>query len=81
MLYRSKNRLSVQNRSEILCDNNSLPNQLLLSSEIGPFECHPIKNTQISMKSIEIRYGSTDFDKGFTKLTHKLWQLGQILFI
>ena len=35
---RAKNLLSVQYRSQILRDNNLLPNQLLLSSEIAPFE-------------------------------------------
>ena len=35
---RSKNLLSVQRVFEILCDINRLPIQLLLSSEIEPFE-------------------------------------------
>ena len=59
---RSKNLLSVQNRSEILCDNNRLSNQLLLSSEIGPFEGGTVvspKNPQNTLNSIEIYYGST----------------------
>ena len=36
--------LSVQHMLEILCDNNRLPNQLLLSSEIGPFEAEVDEN-------------------------------------
>ena len=39
-----KNMLSVQHWLELLCSNNRLPNQLLLSSEIGPFEDQPCKN-------------------------------------
>ena len=51
---RSKNLLSVQHTSEILCDNNRLSIQLLLSSEIGPFEVVTIKFDEIPMKSNEI---------------------------
>ena len=40
---RPENLLSVQHMVEILCDNKHLPNQLLLSSEIGPFEVETIK--------------------------------------
>ena len=40
---RSKNLLSVQNTLEILQDNNHLPNQLLLSPKLGPFEVETIK--------------------------------------
>ena len=43
---RAKNLLSVQNTFEILCDNNRLSNQLLLSSEIGSFEVGHAKNPQ-----------------------------------
>ena len=51
---RAKNLLSVQHTSQILCDNNRLSNQLLLSSEIDPFEgCHT-KNPQNILKYIEI---------------------------
>ena len=44
VLDRSKNMLSVQHGFELLCGNNRLPIQLLLSSEIGPFEDQPSKN-------------------------------------
>ena len=61
---RARNLLSVQYTYEILCDNNHLSNQLLLSSEIGPFEDDPTEILQNSMKSIENRYGSTiDFTR------------------
>ena len=46
---RAKNLHSVQHRSQILCDNNRLPNQLLLSSEIAPFEGSRVKNPQNPM--------------------------------
>ena len=46
---RSKNMLSVQHGFELLCGNNRLPNQFLLSSEIGPFEDQPSKNPRKSM--------------------------------
>ena len=42
--YGPKNMLSVQHGHELLCDNNRLPNQLLLSSEIDPFGDQPLKN-------------------------------------
>ena len=68
---RPKNILSVKHMFEILCDNNRLPNQLLLSNEIGPFEGDLTKNSQNSTKSIEILYGSTrDF-------TRKTWGITQ----
>ena len=63
---RSKNLLSVQHTFEILCDNNRLPTQLLLSSEIGPFEVDLTENPLNSMNSIEILYGST---RDFTSKT------------
>ena len=44
----------MQNRSEILSDNNRLSNQLLLSSEIPLFEVGLTKNPQNPSKSIEI---------------------------
>ena len=43
---RPKNLLSVQHVHEILCPNNRLPNQLPLSSEIGPFEAEVDENLQ-----------------------------------
>ena len=48
---RSKNLFSVQNRFEIPWDNNHLPNQLLLSSEIALFEVRPPKFDGNSQKS------------------------------
>ena len=57
---RSKNLLSVQYTFEILCDNNRLPIQLHLSSEIGSFEVDLTKNPQNPFKSNEIHYGSTN---------------------
>ena len=42
--YGSKNMLSVEECLEILCDNNRLPTQLLLSSEIGELEDQPSQN-------------------------------------
>ena len=70
-----KNLLSVQNRSKIQCCNNRLPNQLLLSSEIGPFEDQPSENppksTKILMKSsiqtIGISNGNLWFLEHFTE--------------
>ena len=38
--------LSVQHGLELLCDNNRLPNQLLLSSEIGSFEDQLLQKSQ-----------------------------------
>ena len=64
---RSKNLLSVQYRYKILCDNNRLSNQLLLSSEIGPFEVGLAKNPQNPLKSMEIHYDSTN------DFTRKTW--------
>ena len=49
---RSKNMLSVQHGFELLCGNNRLPNQLLLSSEIAPFEYEPSKNPWKSSESL-----------------------------
>ena len=43
---RPKNLLNVQHVDEILCPNNRLPNQLHLSSEIGPFEVEVDENLQ-----------------------------------
>ena len=49
---RAKNLLSVQYTSEILRANNRLSNQLLLSSEIGPFEHQSPKILQNFPKSL-----------------------------
>ena len=57
--------LSVQHVLEILCDNNRLPNQLLLSSEICLFEVVTIKFDEIPMKSNGIRMKSLDCCKHF----------------
>ena len=48
----------MQHTFEILCDNNRLSIQLLLSSEIGPFEVVTIKFDEIPMKSSEIHMKS-----------------------
>ena len=56
--------LSVQHGLELLCDNNRLPNQLLLSSEIGSFEVVSIKFDEIPMKSNGIRMKSLDCCNG-----------------
>ena len=61
---RSKNMLSVQHVLEILCDNNRLPNQFLLSSEIGAFEVVTIKFDENPMKSNEIHMKSLDCFNG-----------------
>ena len=50
--------LSVQHMLKILCDNNRLPNQFLLSSEIGAFEVVTINFDEIPMKSNEIHMKS-----------------------
>ena len=47
---RPKNLRSVQHMFEILCDNNRLSIQLLLSSELGLFEVVTITNDKIPMK-------------------------------
>ena len=56
--------LSVQHGFELLCDNNRLPNQLLLSSEIGSFEVVSIKFDEIPIKSNGIRMKSLDCCNG-----------------
>ena len=54
----------MQHVLEILCDNNRLPNQFLLSSEIGAFEVVTIKFDEIPMKSNEICMKSLDCFNG-----------------
>ena len=56
--------LSVQHRYELLCGNNRLPNQFLLSSEIGAFDVATIKFGEIPMKSNEIHMKSLDCCNG-----------------
>ena len=58
---RSKNLLSVQNGFEIVCDNNRLPNQLLLSSEIDSFEDEPFENDEKSSKTFDFHWKSLLF--------------------
>ena len=50
--YGPGNLLNVKYGPQLLCHNNRLPNQLLLSSELGRFELQSIKNQEFPYKSL-----------------------------
>ena len=73
--------LSVQYGLELVCGNNRLPNQLLLSSEIDPFRDQPLKNPQNLTKFLWNPYeGCTDDSKDFQRKSQILGFLQALVF-